>query len=205
MALTSVSLMGVVIFLADDDRMLWPTQMTERYPIGFPLAANGAIWGNMILISAALYVIGTYSDQWGKKDLLLALILGGTITYALFEHVYLKGKFPDALAGGGRPISPAGRMAMLHMTFTIAAIVLFYFHITATKADVLIIGALLIIYIPVANHAVLGWLNSMFAYPWCPRIFAEESTPMYFIIGGEFLVVAATVLKLDIQWSHVLS
>ena len=196
MALLSVGLMVLVVVLATVDDMLLPSQMMQQYKVGFPLIANGAIWGNLVILSAALYVIGAYSDQWSGKEILVILVLGMAISYALFHFVYLQGKFPDALAGGGRPISPAGWVTMLYSGAVIAAILLFYFRTNATYFDIVIVGILLAMYIPIANHLVLEWLNNLYYFVWCPDVFAEESTPLYFIIGGELLVVAGTVVKM---------
>lgn len=197
MAYASVLLMLVATVLAWTDDMLLPSDMMRKgYKVGFPLVANGAIWGNFILISAVLYFIGMYSWQWSTRSIEGALIIGMTVSWGLFYFVYLEGKFPDALAGGGRPISPAGWVTMLYSGVVIAAILLFYVWTSATRMDVLAVGILLFFYIPVANHAVLGWLNSLYSWPWCPRIFAEESTPLRFIIGGEIAVVVATAIKL---------
>jgi hypothetical protein len=189
--------MSLVLILAFFDGMLLPAQMAGRYKIGFPAVANGAIWGNLILLSAALYLIGAYRGQWSSQEIGTALGFGIAISYGLFEFVYLKGKFPDALAGGGKDISPAGWVMLIYSAGVYAAIGLFYLRTNATLGDVLVVAGLLTLYIPVANHAVLGWLNSTYSWPWCPRIFAEESSPLFFIVGGEILVVLATVVKLD--------
>lgn len=196
MASASVWLMVLVIVLAHIDEMLLPWQFTKHYNVGFPLVANGAIWGNLVLLSIALYFIGSYAWQWDGKEIGAALVLGLVVSYSLFHFVYLKGMFPDALAGGGRPISPAGWVVVLYSGLVYGVIVLFYLRTSATPADILIIGGLLLLYVPVANHAVLGWLNGLYSWPWCPRIFAEEATPLRFIIGGEVLVVVATAVKL---------
>lgn len=196
MALTSVCLMILAVVLTNNDEMLWPWQFTKHYNVGFPLVANGAIWANLVLLSIALYFIGAYWGQWNNKEIWIALVIGLAVSYALFHFVYLKGKFPDALAGGGRPISPAGWVVVLYSGIVYAAILLFYFRSSAEWTDVVWVGVLLALYIPVANHAVLGFLNSWYSWPWCPRIFAEEASPLRFIIGGEALVVVATGVKL---------
>lgn len=198
MARMSFLLMCVVLLLSWLDDMLLPSQMiTQRlYNIGFPAVANGAIWANLVLLSIALYFIGAYWEQWSSKEIWLAVVIGLAISYALFQFVYLQGKFPDALAGGGRPISPAGWVMVFYSGLVYAAIGLFYFRTSANVTDVLIVAGILVLYLPIANHAVLGWLNSYYSFPWCPRIFAEETSPLRFIIGGEVLVVGATAVKL---------
>lgn len=195
MARMSVLLMFAVLLLAWLDGMLLPSQRPAA-GLWFPAIANGAIWANLVLLSVALYHIGRYWWQWNFEEVLLAFVVGLAVSFALFYFVYQRGKFPDALAGGGRPISPAGWVMVLYSGIVYAFIALFYLRASATAADVVLVGVLLAAYIPIANHAVLGWLNSLFSFPWCPRIFAEESTPLRFILGGEALVIVATGLKL---------
>ncbi|MDP1689885.1 MAG: hypothetical protein Q8L52_01635 [bacterium] len=196
LAYASVWLMIVVLVLTWLDDMLLPSQR-PMFKLWFPAIANGAIWGNMVFLSLVLYLIGGYWNQWSVWEMVLALALGQLVSYMLFFFIYAEGKFPDALAGGGLGISTAGWVTMIYSAFAYAAIGLFYFRTNAAPMDVVIVGALLALYLPIANHAVLGWLNSLYSFPWCSRIFAEESSPMYFIVYGEILVVLATILKLD--------
>ena len=198
MALSSVAIVLAAAVLAYFNGTLLPKQMMMMYPSGFSFSfiANGAMWGNLVLISLVLFVIGKYADEWSGKEIVAALVLGIVVSYALFHFVYLNGKFPDSLAGGGRPISPAGWLMMAYGGVVIAIIILFYFHSNATQMDITVIGILLILYILVANHVVLSWLDSLYSFPWCPAIFTEESTPLWFIIGGDILVAVATAVKL---------
>lgn len=196
LAVSSVCLMLGVMVLAYIDNMFLPSQMVEEcVDIGFPLIAKGDWWGNLFLLSGVLYIIGTYSKQWGLPELILSLTVGASISLLLFYGVYLNGKFPDALAGGGK-ISPAGWVVMVYTTLVLASFILFYFYSDPTIPHVVLVWILVALYLPIANHAVLGWLNAVYLYPWCPRIFAEESLPLYFIIGGEVLMVLVTLLKL---------
>ena len=197
LALSSVSAMLVALGLAYFDGTLFPRQMMEKYHgYSFSLSVNGSVWANLVLMSLTLYFIGAYWEQWKGRDVLLALILGMLVSYALFHFVYLQGRFPDALAGGGRPISPAGWVFVFYSGVVVAIIGLFYFCSKPTDEDVVLIMILLALYIPVANHAVLGWLNSLYYFAWCPDIFTAEASPLQFIIWGEVAVVVATVLKL---------
>lgn len=198
----SVLFMASAIFFAAIDNMLSPFQMqnVHHIKVGFPLVSNGAIWGNLILISVALSIIGTYASQWGKMEIVAFIGAGLIVSWLLFHFVYLTGKFPDALAGGGRDISPAGWVVMIYSGIVYALIGLFYFRTNATQSDILIVGTILALYIPVANHAMLSALNSYYHWSWCPDVFAEESSPLLFIIGGEIAVMLATFIKLDISW-----
>lgn len=198
MAQLSVLFMVAVIILTWLDDMFLPSQMVSNrfHPVGFPAVANGAIWGNLVLMSTVLYFIGAYWTEWSVTEILVAVSLGQIVSFVLFWFVYAEGKFPDALAGGGLGISAAGWVMMIYSALVYAAIGLFFFRTSATTRDVLAVSGLLLLYIPPANHAVLGWFNSWFSFPWCPRLFAEEASPLRFIIGGEILVVAAAAVKL---------
>ncbi len=197
MALSSVGLVLVAALLAYLDGTLFQGQMMKKYPgFSFSFIANGAMWGNLVLISLALSIIGKYRNEWSDGRLFLALVVGIYVSYALFDFVYLQGKFPDALAGGGRPISLAGWIIVLYFGAVLAAIDLFYFYSKPTTADVIAVGVLLALYIVVANHVVLNYLDSIYYFPWCPRIFVEESTPLRIIIGSGALLTAATAIKL---------
>lgn len=178
------------------DGTLLPSQMSAQHPgYSFSFAANGATGGNLVLLSAALYVIGSYADKWSRGEIVVALGLGLLVSFVLFFVVYRTGKFPDSLAGAGS-ISSAGDVVMLYTGFVYAAIGLFYFRTTDVSAtDALIVGSLLALYILVANHVVLAYLNGYYYFPWCPDIFGEESSPLLFIIGGEFFVLVATIWK----------
>lgn len=194
MALSSVCFMLIVVVLAWFDAMLLPSQQLAS-KVWLPVVSNGSIWANMVLISIALYVIGTYTDQWSNREIVLALVLGIVVSWALWCFIYQNGKYMDGLA---QPYSLAGRLTMIYGGAVIAAIVLFYFRTSATYFDIMVVGVLLALYIPIANHVVLDWLNSRLYFMWCPDIFVEEASPLRFIIGGEILVFAATVVKLKV-------
>lgn len=203
MALASSMFMLVAAILSWLDGTFLPSQMTAKHHgYSFSFVANGATWGNLVFLSIALYFIGSYSDQWDRGEISVAFFLGGLISLVLFIYVYRNGKFPDSLAGAEN-ISPAGWVVVIYTGLVYAALGLFYFRTNATQADILIIGTLLTLYIPVANHVVLSDLNSYYRWSWCPDIFGEETSPLLFIIGGGFLVVAGTILKLNIAW-HLL-
>ena len=200
LALSSAVVLVVIAGLADLNEMFFPRQMLWEHEVGFPLIAKGDWWGNLFLISPAIYIIGKYADGWSNTEIGIALVAGTVVSYWLFQFVYRRGKFADALAGAGE-IYPAGWVTMLYSaTIVVPIIGLFYLRTNATPQDVLAVGFLLALYVPLANHAVLGWLNSLYAYPWCPRIFAEEKTPLRIIVIGEVLVILATYAKLNISW-----
>lgn len=197
MALLSVCLVLVAAFLAYLDGMLLPSHMMERrrYTLGFPFVANGAVWGNLILLSPALYIIGKYESGWSDGAMSLAFSVGMGASWAMFQFVYLQGKFPDSLAGRGR-VSPAGFVMLLYSGAVVAAIGLFYLFSHPTPEDVIRVGILLALYIIVANHVPLDFLNKQYFFPWCPDIFAEEKTPLLIIIGSGALLATATAFKL---------
>ena len=196
MALWSVVTMSAVIFLMWLSGTFLPAQMGR---VSLPGIANGSIIANLVLMSAVLYFIGQYSDQWSKTDITMWQYVGMLVSWLLYWYVYRHGKYDDGLT---HPLSLAGIIFLIYGGAMYTAIGLFYFRTTATLTDIAIVGALLLLYVPVANHAVLGWLNSWSYFnwtSWCPRLFAEESSPAYFILGGDLLVVIATVLKLNIR------
>lgn len=189
------------------DGTFLPSQMAAKHHgYSFSFVANGATWGNIVLLSIALYFIGSYSDQWDRDEISVAFFLGGLISLVLFIFVYRNGKFPDSLAGAEN-ISPAGWVVVIYTGLVYAALGLFYFYSKVSSNDAIIVGVLLFFYVLVANHVVLAYLNGYYYFPWCPDIFAEESSPLLFIIGGEFLVVATTVVKTGLwgKWVQFLS
>ncbi|MSU74622.1 hypothetical protein EXS57_02485 [Candidatus Kaiserbacteria bacterium] len=196
MALTSVFLMVAVFLLADWGNMLTPGRM--RAQMGFPLAVKGDWWGNLFLLSPALYIMGKYAQSLGRGEVLIAVLAAFVASYVLFELVYRKGEYPDALAGAG-VITPAGWVTVFYSTVVFAAISLFYLRAPATTADILIVSGLLMLYIPIANHVLLWLLDGWCFFPWCPPLFRkEEMSPLYFILLGEVAVMVATIIKLDL-------
>jgi len=195
--LTSVSWLILAGLLAHWDCMFWPSQMQGlRYPEGFPFVANGAVWGNLLIIPFVLFIVGKYADEWNGRAIYGMLALGMMLSYSVFQFVYLRGKFPDSLAGGGLPISTAGWMMMIYTGAVLAALGLFYFFSKPTPSDILWVLILLAVYIPIANHLPLQYLRKYYYMPWCPNVFAEETSPLRFIIGGEIAVVVVTIIKL---------
>lgn len=195
MMLSSVGLMTLAAALSYLDGTFLPSQMSAKHHgYSFSFVVNGATWGNLLLLSVALYIIGAYSDQWSRDEVSVAFVLGGLVSLVLFIYVYRNGKFPDSLAGA-EYISAAGWVVMVYTGLVYAALGLFYFRTDASVVDVLKVWALLALYIPIANHAVLAYLNSHYYFPWCPSIFTEEIAPLLFIIGSEFLLLVATMVK----------
>jgi hypothetical protein len=201
MALSSVCLILVAAFRAYLDGALLPKQMSKKYPgFSFSFFANGAMWGNLILLSLALLTIGNYADEWSSGSIALSLGIGMLVSLGTFHFVYLWGEYPDSLVGApekNRCISPAGWVIVFYSNVVLAALILFYYYSSPTAGDAVWVGVLLALYIPVANHVPLAFLNSRYFFPWCPPDILEgESAPVRFIIGGEILVIAATVVKL---------
>lgn len=193
MARWSVLVTFLVIGLMLLDGKFLPSQMGK---ISLPGIANGSILANLVLMSAVLYFIGPYTSQWDKGDITVALLAGMVVSWLLYFFVYQNGKYDDGLT---HPLSLAGVLFMIYGGAVYAIIGLFYFRSNTEWTDVVLVGILLALYIPAANHAVLGWFNSWSYFnwsSWCPRIFAEESSPLYFIFGGEALVLAVTAAKI---------
>lgn len=195
LALFSAGIMLLVMAISWASGTLLPSQrvMKDANDVWFPVIANGATLGNLVIMSFVMYFIGAYLEQWRGKDIVLALLLGILVSYMLWHFVYQNGKYPDGLA---KPLSLAGEILMVYGGATFAVIGLFYFCSKPTSFDIILVGILLALYIPIANHAVLGWLNNAYYFVWCPDIFVKESSPLQFIIWGEVAVFVATVLKL---------
>jgi len=189
MAGWSIFSMFLVILLMFLDGKFLPSQMGK---VSLPGIANGSIWANLVLMSGALYVIGAYAYQWSIKDATVALLAGMAISWLLYFLVYQHGKYDDGLT---HPLSLAGVLFFLYGGAAYAAVGLFYFSTSATFFDVLVVGGLLLLYVLVANHAALDFLSTVFNWGWCPSFFDEEASPLYFIIGGVFLVLVSTIIK----------
>lgn len=182
--------MILVIVLMILDRKFLPSQMGK---VGLPGIANGSIWANLVLISMVLYVIGPYTEFWSKANIVDALIAGMLVSWYLYFRVYQRGKYDDGLA---HPLSLAGVLFFTCGGAMYAAIALFYLRSSADWNDILEIGVLLLLYVPIANHAVLYLFDDLRTSLRCPDFFREESSPKQFIIWGEVFLVALTAAKL---------
>lgn len=195
MALSSVGLVVAAAVLSYFDGMFLPSQMMQRYPVGFPFIANGGMWGDLIFVSAALYVIGKYASAWTGPQVLMMLIAGCTMSAMMHYFVYLQGSYPDSLAGGGRPLSPAGWVHVLYFGLAMAAILLFYFCSHPAKEDVIVVGILLALHIVIANHVPLNFLNERLFFPWCPAIFEKEASSLRIVGIALALLAGVTAMK----------
>jgi len=178
------------------DGMLFPSQMVLRYPVGFPFIANGGMWGDLLFVTLVLYIIGNYTNEWSWKEIVPALILGVAASYAMHYFVYLKGDLPDSLAGGGRPISPAGWVHVAYFGVGLALIGLFYFCSTPTINDVIWVGTLLALHIIVANHVPFYYIAKANHFSWCTTIFDTEAAPLRILVTAMTMLTGATLLKL---------
>ncbi|MHB8710007.1 MAG: hypothetical protein ACYC6X_00405 [Minisyncoccota bacterium] len=191
MAFLSVFLMVIAAILAHVDNRWLPGQMMLQHSAkGIPGIANGAWWGNLFLMSPILFLIGFYAEQWSRQEVLATLIIGAVVGSYAFLRVYRFGLHDDAWAGAGE-VHPAGVVAMVYTAGLLAAFILFYVCSNVERAHVLIIGVLLVLYLPLANHLVLDFLNGAQHFVWCPQIFKEEVRPMIIMRGG---LIFATVI-----------
>lgn len=197
LALSSATAVLCAATLSYYDGTLFPWQMMTKYPgFSFSFIANGAMWGDLFLVTSALYVIGKYAGKWTDGEMLLALVVAFAVSAAMHYFVYLQGKLPDSLAGGGRPISPAGWIHVVYFGGALAAIELFYVRSQATTSDVIVVSALLFLHLIVANHIPLQLLNNRYHFRWCPSSIAWESSSLYTTIGACSLLTVVTGLKL---------
>lgn len=163
--------------------------------IGFPGIANGALWGNVLLMPFAIFIIGSYWDQWSREGMVIAFSAGALLAFFAFTVFYRYGLHDDAWAGADE-IHPAGIVAMVYTAGLVAGFILFYAYSDAKLEDVWIITGLLALYMPVANHLVLDALNGYRQFVWCPQIFKEETRPLLIFVWGEVFVAGITALKL---------
>jgi hypothetical protein len=195
LALSSVLLVLIEAGLTYLDGMFLPSQMVMRYPIGFPFISNGGMWGDLFFVTPVLYIIGKYHEQWGVW-LCPAIILGVAVSYAMHHFVYLKGTLPDSLAGGGRPISPAGWIHVAYFGIGFALITLFYFCSAAMNDDVIWVGILLALHIIVANHVPFYYIAKHYNFAWCTTIFDTEAAPLRILLVAISMLTTATLAKL---------
>ena len=143
--------------------------------------------------------------------MLFALTLGMIVGIAMYYFIYLQGKFPDSLTGEGSllregfqsgganrldRLSPAGVLQVVYFGLAIAVIFMFYFCSKPTTEDILAVGVALALYSIVANHVPLALINRSMRFPWCPDIFAEESSPALIVGASLVAVIIATAVKL---------
>ena len=195
MAFSIVGLMVLSTILAYIDDRLFPGQMMLRHASkGFPGVANGSLYVNLLLLPFVVYLAGLYSHQWSGSYKAAAIIIGMGVAVYAFTQIYQTGLHDDAWAGAGE-MHPAGLAAMACAGIAIAALILFYMFSSVDRAHVLMIGILLLFYVPVANHLPLNVLNEAYHFIWCPRIFAEETRPMQILISGVIGVAVLTGAK----------
>ena len=196
MTFSGIGLMALTMLLAYVDNRLFPGQMIAHHAAkGFPGIANGALWGNLFLMSFAVFLIGLCWDQWSRGNITVSLVLGTALSFYAFVFVYRTGLHDDAWAGAGE-IHPAGIIAMIYTAGLIAAFILFYVFSSVERTYVWIIAGLLILYLPLANHVVLNFFNELQHFVFCPQIFKEEVRPLIIMRGGLIFVAAITSLKL---------
>lgn len=185
-ALGSVFLVLVMVAFADAGDMLSPKQMVKRYPVGFPLVANGTAWGELLVLPWAIFIIGKYREQWDDVSLWIAGGLGLLVSIGM-HAAYRLGKYPDALAGGGRGISSAGYVHAVYFAAMFALVFLFFcftkmplYGESGSDAnwDTLAVSGLLFVHLVLAHHVPLNFLNKRYRFVWCPNIFTEESAPL---------------------------
>lgn len=194
LAVVNVVSLLCIAGLAYMDGMLLPSQMVKRYPLGFPLVANGSFWANLVIMTMILYRIGSHLSWTGKQGL-ISILLGIPVSF-LLHRMYLKGKFPDALAGAGR-ISPAGIVHALYTGVVIVpALVVFYVFNRTSNEYAIDMGVLLSLWVLIANHLPLHFMRKTAQWPWCPEIFKEERRPLLLQTAGIFLIIAVTVFRL---------
>ncbi len=196
MGVSSVLFMAVAALLAYANNRWFPGQMMLHHSAkGIPGFANGAWWGNLFLMSPILFLIGFCAEQWSWQKVGATLIIGIIVSLYAFLQVYRFGLHDDAWAGAGE-IHPAGAVVMVYTAGLLAAFILFYVCSSTERAHVLIIGVLLVLYLPLANHLVLNFLNWVQHFIWCPQIFKEEVRPMIIMRGGLIFATVITTAKL---------
>ena len=193
MELSSICAMLLVLYLAWRNGTFLPSQKPGE--VWLPVIANGAIWGNLFLLSIFFFVVGKYSGEWSGWQIVLSQNLGMLASCYMWFYIYPTGKYADGLA---KPLSFPGLLTMVYGGFVFATILLFYLCSRPTTADVLVVWALFAVYIPVANHAPLEFIasGSSNLSSWCPDIFASEARPLRIILGGEALALLVTGVKL---------
>jgi hypothetical protein len=185
--------MAIVAILAFVDGKFFPSQMMLKHgiKIGFPLIGSGAFWGNLFFLSMVAHTIGEYDLQWSIGQVVAALFVGGLLSFFAFRFVYMQGEYPDALAGDNQ-ISLAGVVMAIYTALATAALILFLFCTTPGMADIVLVGLMLLFYIPIANNMLLDHLHEAFHFEWCPPIFKEEGflTTLVWVEAFIFVVFA---------------
>lgn len=196
LALSGVVLMALASILAYADNRLFPGQMMIHHAAkGYPGVANGSLYMNALVMPFVMYHMGLYWHQWTGGYKAVAVVVGMGFAIFAFVKIYRMGLRDDAWAGAGE-VHPAGMVAMFYAGIVLAVSILFYVFSSVDRTHVWIIGALLLVYVPVANHLPLNALNEAYQFVWCPRVFTVEARPWKIFIGGEAVVVALSGAKL---------
>lgn len=173
LTVASISILWVLMegLLAYADGMLTPSQMLARYPThlqGLPFICHGGMWGDLLFITPIVgIIVALYGDQWSTTQMLVMLGIGMVLSGAI-HSVYVMTPFADSLAWKGG-ISAAGWVHVLYMGVALAIVGLLYFYTANVPPTYLVVvSVLLTAHVAIGNHIVLGWLNELHHWSWCP-------------------------------------
>lgn len=189
--------------------MATPAQMlAQGYQKGLPFLAHGGMWGDLLLFGPIMaYVIGFHRDDIDWQDLKIMLPIGFAMSCAM-HWVYTKTDFPDSLAWVGGPVmglTAAGILHLIYMGVGFAIVGMFLFSSPSIHPiEYLVVAILLGVHIAVGNHLVLGVLNEVHHWSWCPE-FLRKPDPYITIAAVCAILVVIVGIRTEIVMAGILA
>jgi hypothetical protein len=195
----AVSIISFVWVLAEAvmawrDGMFTARQMEQKYRnhfVGLPFVWHFGMWGDLFIITPILgLIVARYGDQWSAAQV---LHMGGVgiLLSAAMHFIYTLTPFPDSLAWR-KEMSPAGWMHLVYQGSAFAVIGLLYFCTESVSPQFLVAAsAALTVHVAIASHVLLGLLDRLFSFRWCPD-FINKPDPWITIAVTAVLLFTVT-------------
>ena len=137
--------------------------------MGFPIVANGAVWSDGLFLPFILgFIVYVGAADWTAHDLILSGAFGIIGSVVTTKYVYLRGKFPDALAGPNG-LSLAGAIHLVYMALGLMILYLFHFYGRRAPELIGIVSVTLSIHAFTVSHLPLQMLRNWKRWSWCPH------------------------------------
>ncbi len=167
------------LWFTHQEGMFFPAQMRERfphYPKGLPAVAHGGLMDDPLLFSLIVaYIVGMHGQEWTINQI---TILGGIglIGSIAMHYSYKLTPFPDPIAWTLVGFThPAGWSHLFYMAAGLTVVGLGYFCSRLHMAEAILLSLGLLIHVVIGTHLLLGWLNTVYMWEWCPEFLQNKT------------------------------